>query len=86
MAVVNDIDWLRWLAIQVSLLLESEAEDLTMEFPITIATVPFRIPNSPNQPIISYGTFKPIILNDRNHRACWAAAMLLHGFFTIEID
>ena len=41
---------------QVSLLLESEAEDLTMEFPVTIATVPFRIPNSPNQPVVYYGT------------------------------
>jgi hypothetical protein len=40
---------------QVSLLLESEAEDLTMEFPVTIATVPFRIPNSPNQPVVYYG-------------------------------
>ena len=48
---------------QVSLLLESEAEDLTMEFPITIATVPFRIPNSPNKPTISYGTLKPIIMD-----------------------
>lgn len=49
--------------IQVSLLLESEAEDLTMEFPVTIATVPFRIPNSPNQPVVYYGMrFISIIL------------------------
>lgn len=39
----------------MSLLLESEADDLEMEFPITIATVPFRIPNSPNQPVVYYG-------------------------------
>ena len=28
-----------------------------MEFPITIATVPFRIPNSPNQPVVFYGQY-----------------------------
>nr|CAH0108486.1 unnamed protein product [Daphnia galeata] len=43
-----------YYALHVSLLLESEAEDLTMEFPVTIATVPFRIPNSPNQPVVYY--------------------------------
>lgn len=45
-----------YLLFQVSLLLESEAEDLSMEFPVTIATVPFRIPNSPNQPAVYYGS------------------------------
>lgn len=49
--------------LQVSLLLESEAEDLTMEFPVTIATVPFRIPNSPNQPVVYYGTLMNFKVN-----------------------
>jgi len=43
-----------YYSLHVGLLLESEAEDLIMEFPVTIATVPFRIPNSPNQPAIYY--------------------------------
>lgn len=32
-----------------------EGESLNMHFPITIATVPFRIPNSNQQPVIQYG-------------------------------
>ncbi|CAG0906350.1 unnamed protein product, partial [Cyprideis torosa] len=35
--------------------LESEkSEDLSTSFPITIGTVPFRIPNSPQQPVLNY--------------------------------
>lgn len=42
---------------QVSVELEKsgEGESLNMHFPITIATVPFRIPNSNQQPVIQYG-------------------------------
>lgn len=40
---------------QVSLEFESKNDDLQMHFPITIATVPFRIPNSNTQPNIYYG-------------------------------
>jgi hypothetical protein len=35
--------------------MEKSGEDLHMNFPLTIATIPFRIPNSPNQPTIEYG-------------------------------
>ncbi|CAG7731937.1 unnamed protein product, partial [Allacma fusca] len=31
-----------------------KSDDLHMHFPITIATVPFRIPNSNQQPVIQY--------------------------------
>ena len=41
---------------QVNLELERSGDDLHMHFPITIATVPFRIPNSNQQPSIHYGT------------------------------
>lgn len=34
---------------------ERSGDDLQMHFPVTIATVPFRIPNSPQQPNIVYG-------------------------------
>lgn len=34
--------------------MEKSGEDLHMSFPVTIATCPFRIPNSPQQPVISY--------------------------------
>ena len=38
--------------------LESDkSEILKVNFPITIATSPFRIPNSDNQPIIEYGKY-----------------------------
>jgi len=36
-------------------------EDLHMHFPITIATVPFRIPNSNQPPAIRYGKYFPSI-------------------------
>lgn len=35
--------------------MEKSGEDLHMNFPLTIATIPFRIPNSANQPFIGYG-------------------------------
>ena len=42
--------------LKVSVMLEkSGAEKLPINFPITIATCPFRIPNSNKQPIIDYG-------------------------------
>lgn len=37
--------------------MESSGEVLHMNFPLTIATSPFRIPNSPHQPIVSYGQY-----------------------------
>lgn len=40
--------------LKVNLDLEKSGEDLHMHFPITIATVPFRIPNSSQQPNIVY--------------------------------
>lgn len=40
---------------------EKTGDDLQITFPITIATVPFRIPNSNLQPIIGYGLVKLII-------------------------
>lgn len=40
---------------QVNLEFEKSGDDLQMHFPITIATVPFRIPNSNQQPSIHYG-------------------------------
>lgn len=43
-----------YYVLHVSLLLESEVEEVQMQFPVTIATVPFRIPNSPQQPTIHY--------------------------------
>lgn len=35
--------------------LEKSGEDLLVHFPITIATVPFRIPNADQPPKLSYG-------------------------------
>jgi hypothetical protein len=43
---------------QVNLEFEKSGDDLQMHFPITIATVPFRIPNSNQQPNIHYGKFR----------------------------
>jgi len=43
------------LDFQVNLEFEKSGDDLQMHFPITIATVPFRIPNSNQQPNIHYG-------------------------------
>ena len=40
--------------IQVSLGMEKSGEDLCMEFPLDVATVPFRISNSPG-PELTYG-------------------------------
>lgn len=40
---------------QVWVEMEKSGDVLEMEFPITIATCPFRIPNSPHQPKIEYG-------------------------------
>jgi hypothetical protein len=39
----------------VNLEFEKSGDDLQMHFPLTIATVPFRIPNSANQPSVKYG-------------------------------
>ncbi|OXA40481.1 Arrestin domain-containing protein 2 [Folsomia candida] len=43
-----------YYVLKVSVELEKSGEDLQMHFPITIATVPFRIPNSTQQPAIQY--------------------------------
>ncbi|ODM91409.1 Arrestin domain-containing protein 2 [Orchesella cincta] len=43
-----------YYVLKVSVELEKSGEDLHMHFPITIATVPFRIPNSNQQPVIQY--------------------------------
>ena len=40
---------------QVWVEMEKSGDDLHMNFPITIATCPFRIPNSNQQPKIEYG-------------------------------
>lgn len=68
---------------QVSLLLESEAEDLTMEFPVTIATVPFRIPNSPNQPVVYYGTLHFNYSADAGWNDVQGALKPIHPFVLI---
>lgn len=46
------------LDFQVNLEFEKSGDDLQMHFPITIATVPFRIPNSNQQPNIHYGNVR----------------------------
>ena len=46
------------LHFQVNLEFEKSGDDLQMHFPITIATVPFRIPNSNQQPNIHYGNVR----------------------------
>jgi len=46
------------LGFQVNLEFEKSGDDLQMHFPITIATVPFRIPNSNQQPNIHYGNVR----------------------------
>lgn len=43
-----------YYVLKVNLELEKSGEDLLMHFPITIATVPFRVPNSDQQPKITY--------------------------------
>ena len=42
--------------------LEKSGEDLHINFPITIATCPFRIPNSSKQPTIDYGMWLRMVL------------------------
>jgi len=51
------------LDFQVNLEFEKSGDDLQMHFPITIATVPFRIPNSNQQPNIHYGNVRNKDLN-----------------------
>lgn len=41
----------------MSVQLEKSGEDMQMHFPITVATVPFRIPNLTQQPQIKYGLY-----------------------------
>ncbi|XP_052131939.1 uncharacterized protein LOC127751836 [Frankliniella occidentalis] len=43
-----------YYVLKVNLEFERSGDDLQMHFPLTIATVPFRIPNSPQQPNIQY--------------------------------
>ncbi|XP_034233055.1 arrestin domain-containing protein 4-like isoform X1 [Thrips palmi] len=43
-----------YYVLKVNLEFERSGDDLQMHFPVTIATVPFRIPNSPTQPNIQY--------------------------------
>ncbi|KAI1289822.1 Arrestin domain-containing protein 3 [Halotydeus destructor] len=43
-----------YYVLKVWIEMERSGEDLHMNFPITIATCPFRIPNSNQQPLISY--------------------------------
>ncbi|XP_071442765.1 arrestin domain-containing protein 2-like [Hetaerina americana] len=45
-----------YYVLKVNLEFEKSGEDLHMHFPVTIATVPFRIPNSKQQPTITYET------------------------------
>ncbi|BES98455.1 Arrestin (or S-antigen), N-terminal domain [Nesidiocoris tenuis] len=44
-----------YYVLKVGLEFEKSGEDLTMHFPITVATVPFRIPNSKEQTAVHYG-------------------------------
>lgn len=44
-----------YVRIYLCILHDFSLADLHMHFPITIATVPFRIPNSNQTPIITYG-------------------------------
>ncbi|XP_059468819.1 arrestin domain-containing protein 2-like [Neocloeon triangulifer] len=43
-----------YYVLKVNLEFEKSGDDLQMHFPLTIATVPFRIPNSANQPSVKY--------------------------------
>nr|CAD7604225.1 unnamed protein product [Timema genevievae] len=43
-----------YYVLKVNLEFEKSGDDLQMHFPITIATVPFRIPNSNQQPVVHY--------------------------------
>ncbi|RZF38361.1 hypothetical protein LSTR_LSTR009256 [Laodelphax striatellus] len=43
-----------YYVLKVNLEFEKSGDDLHMHFPITVATVPFRIPNSSQQPVIHY--------------------------------
>lgn len=44
-----------YYVLKVCLELEKTGDDLIMDFPFTVATVPFRIPNSPETPTVEYG-------------------------------
>ncbi|XP_063230472.1 arrestin domain-containing protein 2-like isoform X2 [Bacillus rossius redtenbacheri] len=43
-----------YYVLKVNLEFEKAGDDLHMHFPITVATVPFRIPNSNQQPVVHY--------------------------------
>ncbi|KAL1117249.1 hypothetical protein AAG570_004575, partial [Ranatra chinensis] len=43
-----------YYVLKVNLEFEKSGDDLHMHFPITVATVPFRIPNSQQQPVVHY--------------------------------
>ncbi|KAK3849066.1 hypothetical protein Pcinc_044164 [Petrolisthes cinctipes] len=43
-----------YYVLKVNIVMSKSGEDLHMHFPITVATVPFRIPNSTHQPNITY--------------------------------
>uniref|UniRef100_A0A8D8QV53 Arrestin domain-containing protein 3 n=1 Tax=Cacopsylla melanoneura TaxID=428564 RepID=A0A8D8QV53_9HEMI len=45
-----------YYVLQIGLETEKSSEELSMHFPLTIATVPFRIPNSKRQPELYYDT------------------------------
>jgi Arrestin (or S-antigen), C-terminal domain len=62
-----------YYTLTASLEFEKSGDDLQINFPITIATVPFRIPNSNLQPILGYGE----IIIYRNYMCCFAKLWLL---------
>lgn len=66
------------LYLQCSLEDEKQLDELSMEFPFTVATVPFRIPNSTHQPTVEYGKrhFLPLMHTQRYCRRLLLAARL----------
>ena len=54
--------------VKVYILMSKTGEELLMHFPITIATVPFRIPNSNHQPQICYGEWIFVVFLVVTHR------------------
>jgi hypothetical protein len=64
---------------QVNLEFEKSGDDLQMHFPLTIATVPFRIPNSVNQPSVKYGIF----ILTKNFFLIFMGSMMIGCFFLV---
>ncbi|XP_058809353.1 arrestin domain-containing protein 3-like isoform X6 [Phymastichus coffea] len=63
-----------YYVLKVSVQLEKSGEDMQMHFPITVATVPFRIPNLTHQPQIRYET-----ATERVEGGCYVGPEFLLG-------